>query len=215
MMAASSMALCALHALGANFIMSSRFSMRSFWCSSCALALLFAFSQASGSSRLDFGGGIQVIPRVVGLRDLLAGTLLHPAKLGLKQRALGPVDLLRGRHLRQVVLRSLRHPSYLLLHQLVGRLAPTLGEDVRVGQGVDERVVPPRGLLLRAIQQHGFGAHVGRSLRFARVRGALRVGRLARKNGALGACASERPRRPNASTTRYFIHHLSTRLPAW
>ena len=54
MMAASSMALCALHALGANFIMSSRFSIRSFWCSSCALALLFAFSQASGSSRAIF-----------------------------------------------------------------------------------------------------------------------------------------------------------------
>lgn len=56
-MAASSAALCALHAWGANFCMSSRFSMRSFWCSSCALALSFAFSHSAGSSLLDFGGG--------------------------------------------------------------------------------------------------------------------------------------------------------------
>lgn len=66
MMAASSMALCALHALGENFIMSSRFSMRSFWCSSCALALLFAFSQASGSSRWDFGGGSRLYRELSG-----------------------------------------------------------------------------------------------------------------------------------------------------
>ena len=110
---------------------------------------------------------VEVVPRAVGLRDLLARALLDPAKLLLQQRALGPVDLLRGRNLGEVILRPLGHPSHLLLHQLVRGLAPALGEDVRVGQRVDQRVVPPRGLLLRAVQQHGLSAHVGRSLHLA------------------------------------------------